>query len=90
MPAKIGRCQMCGEEKPLIKAHIIPRTFFSDLKRDREILSHRFDIEALHNTANTKRLNLSVSHSTIDPTSFPVAGFMKRHLGCGTPSILNP
>jgi hypothetical protein len=32
MPAKIGRCRMCGEEKPLIKAHIIPRTFFEVLK----------------------------------------------------------
>jgi hypothetical protein len=36
MPAKIGKCRMCGEEKPLIKAHIIPRTFFEILKGDKK------------------------------------------------------
>jgi hypothetical protein len=28
MPLKIGKCRMCGEIKPLINAHIVPRTFF--------------------------------------------------------------
>jgi hypothetical protein len=32
MPLKIGKCRMCGEIKPLINAHIIPRTFFEVLR----------------------------------------------------------
>ena len=33
--AVVGKCKFCGQEKKLIKAHIIPKKFYLNIKNDR-------------------------------------------------------
>lgn len=51
--AKIMICQLCGLEKPLIKAHIIPEFMYADLYNDQHRF-YKFSIDEIRDGKNLK------------------------------------